>query len=207
MARFTADNLKIAHETIARYPRKRSATIPLCHLAQEQDGWLTDDAMEHIAELVGCKPAEVRGVASFYEMFKLHPVGKYVVGVCTNISCMLLGGEELLEHCSSKLGVKPGSTTNDGLFTLEETECLAACTEAPMLQVNYRFFHKISHEGFDALVDDLAAGKKGDEIPPHGTLSRVRQEIPTDRAFGVLSVEDARGAERPARAGEPEPAK
>ena len=93
------------------------------------------------------KPRRLRFVAraSFYEMFKMHPVGKYVVGVCTNISCMLLGGEELLEHCSQKLGVKHGSTTDDGMFTLEETECLAACTEAPMLQVNYRFFHKIEH--------------------------------------------------------------
>jgi len=207
MARFTAENVQVAQEIIARYPRKRSATIPLCHLAQEQDGWLSDDAMEHVAELVGATPAEVRGVASFYEMFKLHPVGKYVVGVCTNISCMLLGGEELLQHCSAKLGVKPGGTTPDGKFTLEETECLAACTEAPMLQVNYRYFHKITHEGFDALVEDLAEGKKDDQVPPHGTLSRVRQEIPVDRAFGVLAVEDARGAERPARANEPEPAK
>ncbi len=191
MARLSADNLKVAEEIIARYPRTRSATIPLCHLAQEQDGWLTDEAMTHIAELVGSTPAEVRGVASFYEMFKLHPVGKYLVGVCTNISCMLLGGEELLEHCSKKLGVKPGSTTPDGNFTLEETECLAACTEAPMLQVNYRFFHKIQHGEFDKLVDDLVAGKKTEDIPLHGKLSRVRQEIPVDRAYGVVSVEEA----------------
>lgn len=203
MARFTPDNLKIAEATIARYPRKRSATIPLCHLAQEQDGHLTDDAMEHIAELVDATPAEVRGVASFYEMFKLHPVGKYLVGVCTNISCMLLGGEELLEHCSKKLGVKPGSTTPDGMFTLEETECLAACTEAPMLQVNYRYFHKIGHDAFDRLVDELRSGGKESEVPPHGTLSRVRQVIPAERALGVVSVEDAKSPDRPARIGEP----
>lgn len=207
MARFTPENVELAEQIIARYPRKRSATIPLCHLAQEQDGHLTDEAMEHIAELVGTEPAEVRGVASFYEMFKMHPVGKYLVGVCTNISCMLLGGEELLQHCSKKLGVKPGATTADGMFTLEETECLAACTEAPMLQVNYRYFHNLTHEQFDALVEDLRAGKLDGEVPPHGTLSRIRQEIPEDRAFGVLPVEAARGSERPARAGEPEPAK
>jgi NADH-quinone oxidoreductase subunit E len=201
MARFSKDNLEVAEQIIARYPRKRSATIPLCHLAQEQDGHLTDDAMEQIAELVGATPAEVRGVASFYEMFKMHPVGKYLVGVCTNISCMLLGGEELLEHCSSKLGVKPGSTTPDGVFTLEETECLAACTEAPMLQVNYRYFHKIGHDEFDKLVDDIRAGRKDSEIPPHGTLSRVRQEMPADRVVGVVSVEEARDGERPSRIG------
>ncbi len=207
MARLSAENVKIAYELMGRYPRKRSATIPLCHLAQKQDGYLTDDAMEHIAELVGAEPAEVRSTASFYEMFKFEPVGKYVVGVCTNISCMLMGGEELLEHCSSTLGVKPGATTDDGMFTLEETECLAACTEAPMLQVNYRYFHKLANYQFDALVDDLKAGRRDDEVPSHGTLSRVSQEVPADRAFGVLSVEAARGAERPARAGEPEPAK
>lgn len=203
MARLSPENLKIADDIIARYPRKRSATIPLCHLAQEQDGYLADDAMEHIAELVGAEPAEISGVASFYEMFKMHPVGKYVVGVCTNISCMLLGGEELLQHCSKSLGVKPGGTTSDGVFTLEETECLAACTEAPMLQVNYRYFHKISHNEFDQLTADLRAGKRTDEVPRHGVLSRVRQDIPADRAFGILSVEEAQGAERPARAGEP----
>lgn len=202
MARFTPENLKIANDILARYPRKRSATIPLCHLAQEQDGHLTDDAMEHIAELVDVEPAQVRGVATFYEMFKLHPVGKYLVGVCTNISCMLLGGDDLLEHCSKKLGVKPGGTTPDGMFTLEETECLAACTEAPMLQVNYRYFHKMEHGEFDKLVEDLRAGKLEGDVPPHGTLSRVRQEIPDDRTVGVVSVEEAASSDRPSRIGE-----
>ncbi len=202
MARLSNENVKIAETIIARYPRKRSATIPLCHLAQEQDGYLTNEAMEHIAELVGATPVEIRGVASFYEMFKFHPTGKYLVGVCTNISCMLLGGEELLEHCSKKLGVKPGGTTPDNVFTLEETECLAACTEAPMLQVNYRYFHKISHDQFDQLVDDLKNGRKDDEIPAHGTLSRVRQVIPEDRALGVVSVKDAASPDRPSRIGE-----
>src|SRR6187397_3109338 len=98
MARLTRQNTELAREIIARYPRQRSALIPLLHLAQEQDGWLTEDAMAHIGELLGLTPAEVLGTASFYEMFKLHPVGKYVVNVCTDISCMLLGGFELLEH-------------------------------------------------------------------------------------------------------------
>lgn len=202
MARLTAENVKIAEQIIARYPRKRSATIPLCHLAQEQDGYLTEEAMAHIAELVDANPVEIQGVASFYEMFKFHPVGKYLVGVCTNISCMLLGGEELLEHCSKKLGVKPGGTTSDGVFTLEETECLAACTEAPMLQVNYRYFHKISHEEFDQLTEDLKAGRKDGDVPKHGTLSRVRQDIPADRTLGVVSVEEAASTARPSRIGE-----
>lgn len=204
MARFSEQNLKFAHEIIARYPRKRSATIPLCHLAQEQDGYLTEDAMCHIGELVGATPAEIRGVASFYEMFKLHPVGEYLIGVCTNISCMLRGGEELLVHCSNKLGIEPGETTDDGMFTLEETECLAACTEAPALQINYRYFHRITHEAFDQLVEDIRAGVRNGDIPKHGTLSRVRQQHDDARAYGVVAPEVAASDRtRAARVGAP----
>src|SRR6185503_16000467 len=98
MARLTPENVDLAVEIIARYPRARSALIPLLHLAQEQDGWVTDDAMAHLAELVGITPAEVLGTCSFYEMFKRHPVGRYLVTICTNISCFLTGAEDLLSH-------------------------------------------------------------------------------------------------------------
>ncbi len=182
MARFTSENTAIAEDVIARYPVRKSALIPLLHLAQEQDGHLTDDAMTHIAELIDLTPAEVLGTASFYEMFKREPVGDYVVNVCTNISCMLLGGEELLHHLERRLGIKAGSTTPDGKFTLEDVECIAACTEAPCLQVNYRYFHKVSHAQVDELLDDLRAGKRAHDVPRHGTLSRVRQQLPTTRA-------------------------
>ncbi|OWY60516.1 NAD(P)H-dependent oxidoreductase subunit E, partial [cyanobacterium TDX16] len=104
MPRFTRENLEVAHEIIGRYPRSRSALIPLLHLAQEQDGWVSEDAMEHIAELLAITPAEVLGTCSFYEMFKREPVGTYLVNVCTNISCQLLGGWELLEHVEDTLG-------------------------------------------------------------------------------------------------------
>ena len=187
MARFSAANLDRAKELLTHYPRAKSAMIPMCHLAQEQDGYLTEDAMAHIAELVECTNAEVYGTASFYEMFKFHPVGTYVVGVCTNISWLLDGGEELLDHASESLGIRPGSTTADGLFTLEEMECLAACTEAPCLQVNYRYENKVTHEGFDRLVADLRAGKRAD-VPRHGMLGNVRQSIPADRRAGVKAI-------------------
>ena len=186
MARFTAENEELAREIIGRYPVLKSATIPLCHLAQEQDGHLTEDAMEHIGELLGLAPAEVLGTASFYEMFKREPVGKYVINVCTSIACFLNGGDELLEHAEERLGTKAGGTTDDGLFTIEGYECIAACTEAPCLQVNYRYFHKISNDEFDQLVDDLRAGRRTD-IPPHGTLAKVRQRIDADRAAGVVA--------------------
>ena len=184
MARLSPENVAIATDTIARYPRRRSALIPLCHLAQEQDGYLTEDAMEHIAELVGVTPAEVLGTASFYEMFKLEPVGDYVVNVCTNISCMLMGGEELLHDLERKLDIKAGSTTPDGKFTLEDVECIAACTEAPCLQVNYRYFHRVTHGEVSQLIDDLRAGNR-DDVPRHGVLSRVRQVLPENRAGSV----------------------
>jgi NADH-quinone oxidoreductase subunit E len=184
VARLTAENLALAREIIARYPVLKSATIPLCHLAQEQDGHLTEDAMEHIAELLELTPAEVLGTASFYEMFKREPVGKYVVNVCTSISCFLNGGDELLEHAEKRLGTRVGGTTEDGLFTIEEYECIAACTEAPCLQVNYRYFHQISNDEFDQLIDDLRAGRRTD-IHPHGTLALIRQRVDPDRVAGV----------------------
>lgn len=184
MARFTEVSLGIAMDIISRYPRPKSALIPLLHLAQEQDGYVADDAMEHIAELVGVTPAEVLGTCSFYEMFKREPVGDYLVNVCTNIACMLVGGEELLHHLESRLGIKAGSTTADGTFTLEDVECIAACTEAPCLQVNYRYFHKVTDADADALLDDLRAGRRATEVPKHGTLARVRQQIPVDRRAG-----------------------
>lgn len=188
MARLSPENEVLAGQIIARYPRSRSALIPLLHVAQQQDGWVTDEAMAHIGELLGLSPAEVLGTCSFYEMFKREPVGTYLVNVCTNISCQLLGGEELLEHVERRLGVKAGATTADGLFTVEDVECIAACTEAPCLQVNYRYFHRLTHEGFDALVDDLRAGRRTGEIPSHGTTTRVRQTVPAGRWAGVGAV-------------------
>jgi NADH-quinone oxidoreductase subunit E len=189
MPRFTPENVAVATEIVGRYPRPKSAVIPLLHLAQEQDGHVTDEAMAHIAELVGVTPAEVLGTASFYEMFKFEPVGTYMVNICTNIACQLLGGEELLHHAEERLGIVPGQTTPDGLFTVEDVECIAACTEAPCLQVNYRYFHRITHDEFDQLVDDLRAGRR-DDIPAHGTLARVRQHIPAERRAGNVAPDD-----------------
>ena len=184
MARLSAENEVVAREIIGRYPVPKSAVIPLCHLAQEQDGHLSDDAMEHVAELTGVTPAEVVGTASFYEMFKRHEVGRFVINVCTSISCFLAGGDELLHHAETRLGIKAGATTPDGLFTIEGYECQAACTEAPCLQVNYRYFHRVTPDDFDRLVDDLGAGRLDDDVPAHGTLARIRQRIPADRAAG-----------------------
>ena len=173
-----------AEELLALYPHPRSALIPVCHLAQEQDGWLRPEAVAEIAELVGLTPAEVVGTASFYEMLHTEPVGTYVLSVCTNIACMLRGAYELLEHIEERLGVRPGATTADGTFTLEDAECIADCGRAPCLQVNHRFVGNVTPASFDELVDDLRAGRLADEVPPHGTLVRVRRS-------GGLRVDDA----------------
>jgi NADH-quinone oxidoreductase subunit E len=190
MPRLSPENVERAREIIARYPKQRSALIPLLHLAQEQDGHLTNEAMEHLAELVDTTPAEVLGTASFYEMFRREATGKYLIGVCTNISCMLLGGYELLEHAEERLGVKVGGTTDDGLFTLEEKECLAACGGAPCVQANYRYWENVTPADFDRLVDDLAAGRLESVVPPHGTLNRVRLPIPVTTATRSRPEED-----------------
>ena len=190
MARLNDANVTLAKEIIARYPKARSATIPLLHLAQQQDGYVTNEAMVHIGELVGATSAEVLGTATFYEMFKFEPVGKYLINICDTMSCALLGADELMHHAEHKLGIKAGGTTADGLITLAHAECQAACTEAPTLQVNYRYRFRVTNETFDRLVDDLRAGVLDGEIPPHGTLARVRQSIPADRGVGAVPPDD-----------------
>jgi NADH-quinone oxidoreductase subunit E len=189
MARLNDGNVTIAKEIIGRYPKARSAMIPLLHLAQEQDGYITNEAMAHIGELVGTTSAEVYGTCTFYEMFKMEPVGKYVINVCGTMSCALMGAEELMHHAEHRLGIKAGSTTPDGLITLEHAECQAACTEAPCAQINYRFRYRMTTADMDSLIDDLQAGKLTDEIPLHGTVARVRQHIPADRAVGAVPPE------------------
>jgi NADH-quinone oxidoreductase subunit E len=190
MARLNEANVVYAKEIIGRYPKRRSATIPLLHLAQQQDGYVTDEAIKHIGELVGATSAEILGTATFYEMFKFEPVGKYLINICGTLSCALLGAEELMHHAEQQLGIKAGSTTPDGLFTLEHAECQAACTEAPCLQVNYRHRYRVTSGDLDVLIDDLRSGRLDGDVPPHGTVARVRQHIPSDRAVGAVPPDD-----------------
>jgi len=190
MSRLTDANVATARDIIARYPRRKSALIPLLHLSQEQNGYITQDAMRHIAELLALTPAEVYGTATFYEMFRFQPTGRYLINVCGTMSCALMGGHELMHHAEEVLGIKAGSTTPDGLITLQHAECQAACTEAPTLQVNYRHRYRVTNAEFDDLVDDLRAGRLDNEIPPHGTLARNRQHIPADKAVGAVSPDD-----------------
>ena len=148
---FNPTNLATAHEIVARYPRPKSAILPLAHLAQDQDGWLSPEAMREIAGLVGVTPAEVNGTCSFYTMFKRRPCGRYVVSVCTNVTCLVLGGPEILEHLEERYA-------EDADVTVEEVECLAACGNAPSMQVNYEFHEHLNPELAAAIVDDYKSG-------------------------------------------------
>ena len=194
MSRLNEESLRIANEIIGRYPIKKSALIPLLHLAQEQEGWVSREAMNHIAEILQITPAEVLGTCSFYEMFKRSPVGEYQLNICHGISCHLLGAEKLLHHAEETLGIKEGETTEDGKFSLEGVECIAACTEAPCLQVNYRYQNKVTKPHFNQLVQEIKDGNRS-EIPKHGSLAKVRQSIPNERLAGIEPVDDAQPPE------------
>jgi NADH-quinone oxidoreductase E subunit len=195
----STDTLDQARQVISLYPEPRSALIPLCHLAQEQDGWLTPEAMRDIAGLVGVTPAEVLGTASFYDMLHTEPVGRHVVAVCTNIACLLNGAAELLEHAEASLGVNAGGTTVDGSVTLEEAECLADCDQAPCVQVNHRFVGAQTPASFDQLISELRTGARSEDIPHHGTLVRVRRSTGLQADPSLVAAERAAMAEAQAR--------
>jgi len=195
VSHLNADVRERAKDLVALYPQPRSALIPLCHLAQEQDGWLRPEAVEEIAELCGVTAAEVQGTATFYDMLHTEPVGTYVVSVCTNIACMLGGALELLEHAESALGVRAGGTTTDGVFTLEESECLADCDRTPCVQVNHRYMGAQTPESFDTLLDDLRSGALSGTVPPHGTLVRVRRSVGLVADGAAIVAERAKASE------------
>ena len=203
MSHFRPELRHRAEELLTLYPRSRSAMLPLLHLAQEQDGYLTEPAIVEIAELTGTSAADVRGTAAFYDMIHLEPVGRYLVGVCTNIACLLNGAQEMLEHAVTTLGCAVGATSADGLFTLEETECLADCDRAPCVTVNHRFVRTTTTEAFDDVVQQLRSGSLDHDIPAHGTLVRVRRQgglrVSRDEITSQRASAAAERAEREAR--------
>ena len=195
MTHLNGDIRQRALDLVTLYPEPRSALIPLCHLAQEQDGWLHPEAIEEIAELCGVTAAEVRGTATFYDMLYTEPVGTYVVAVCTNIACMLDGALELLEHAEGALGVRAGGTTPDGVFTLHEAECLADCDQTPCVQVNHRYVGAQTPESFDRLLADLRSGALAETVPSHGTLVRVTRSVGLVADRGTIVADRAAAAE------------
>jgi NADH-quinone oxidoreductase subunit E len=138
---------------VTLYPVRRSALVPMLLYAQDEIGAITDEVISEIAERIGITELDVRSVISYYSLLHTKPHGKYHVQVCTNISCMLRGGNEMLEHCKQRLGIGNRETTPDGLFSLEEVECIGACCWAPAVQVNYDFHDNLTPEKMDTVLD------------------------------------------------------
>jgi NADH-quinone oxidoreductase subunit E len=159
---FTAENQARAKQIIARYPegRQASAVIALLDLAQRQnDNWLSAEAIEYVANELEMAPIRVHEVASFYTMFNLEPVGRHFIQVCRTTPCWLRGSDDLTSICLGKLGTKLGETTQDGAFTVVEVECLGACANAPMVQINDLYYEDLTPERMAGIIDDLRAGK------------------------------------------------
>jgi NADH-quinone oxidoreductase subunit E len=172
---FAPENLEQAKAHIAKYPpgRQASAVLPLLWIAQYQNGgWLPKAAMDYVAELLVMAPIRVYEVATFYTMFNLRPVGRYLLQACTTTPCWLRGSDAVVEACERKLGIGMGGSTPDGLFTLVEVECLGACVNAPILQVNDDFYEDLDGPATERLLDALREGKPpspGSVIGRHGS--------------------------------------
>src|SRR6266436_3566233 len=147
-------------EKMKEYPTKRSFLVPMLLYTQDELGCLTDEAIAHLAKKTELTELEVRNVISYYSLLRTKPLGKYHVQVCTNISCMLRGGEELFEHCKKKLGIGHKGTTPDGVFSLEEVECIGACSWAPAVQVNYDFHENLTPASMDKVLADYRSKAK-----------------------------------------------
>jgi NADH-quinone oxidoreductase E subunit len=174
---FTAENLEKAKYHIAKYPpgRQASAVLPLLDLAQRQNGnWLPKAAMDYVGGLLDMAPIRVYEVVTFYTMFNLRPVGRWFLQVCTTTPCWLCGSDDILAVCKEKLGIDPGHTSADGQFTLVEVECLGACVNAPILQVNDDFYEDINGLATAKLLDSLAAGTQ----PPRGSVTGRQGSMP-----------------------------
>lgn len=155
--KFSEEKLKKVQEIVARYPegKQKSALIPLLHLAQEENGgWLSVDAMNHVAELLQLTPIEVYEVATFYSMYNLKPVGKYLFEVCQTGPCMLNGSDGIIDYIKQKLGISVGETTADGMFTLKTVECLGACGYAPMMQMGKFYKEHLTKEKVDNIIEE-----------------------------------------------------
>lgn len=163
MVKFSEEKLNEVKKIMARYPegKQKSAVIPVLHVAQEEfDGWLDVPVMDYVAELLDIKPIEVYEVATFYTMFNLKPVGKYVLEICQTGPCMLNGSDEIISYVKEKLGIQAGETTDDGLFTLKPAECLGACGYAPMMQLGKHYKEFLTKEKIDELIEELRAAAK-----------------------------------------------
>jgi NADH-quinone oxidoreductase E subunit len=154
--KFTKENLKKLDEIKSRYPHSHASLMPVLWLAQEQFGWISKEVMEYTGKLLNIPVEHILGVVRFYTMFNKSPVGKNHLQVCTNVSCMLRGGYDILDYISKRLNIKPGETSENDNFTLTEVECLGSCGTAPMMQVNNYFEENLTKEKIDKLISELS---------------------------------------------------
>ena len=155
-------------KAVAKYPpeRRRSTLLAVLHLAQDELGWLPEPAMIYVAHLLDVPPVRVREVATFYTMYRLHPVGRHHIGVCNSVSCWAMGSENILRHCEERLGIRPGEATKDGQFSLEEVACLASCGTAPAVLVNnFTYVENVTPDSMDALIVRLRT-EPGQKMAP-----------------------------------------
>lgn len=152
---FSPERLKRFQETISRYPKKEAAMIPVLCLAQEEFGYLSEDAIEYVAEIMGLSPARIYGVVTFYSMLRRKPVGKYHIQVCRTLPCALAGAERITALLKARLGIEAGETTRDGRVTLSQVECLASCGTGPMMQVNEDYYENLTEEKLEEILQSL----------------------------------------------------
>ncbi|MBI4259328.1 MAG: NAD(P)H-dependent oxidoreductase subunit E [Actinobacteria bacterium] len=163
MSVLTPELRRESEEIAARYPTRRSALMPLLYLVQSAEGWVSREGLQEVADVLGITTAEVEAVATFYTMFRLEPAGRYVVSICTNLSCALRGGKALYERAHELMGPGAEQVTEDGMLTLHEEECLGACDAAPLVQVNFANYDRVTEEGLAELIEAL---RRGDPPPP-----------------------------------------
>jgi NADH-quinone oxidoreductase subunit E len=196
LARLRAD----ATEIIGRYPRARSALLPLLHLVQSEEGFVSDDGIKFCAQLLGCTETEVAGVASFYTMYKRSPAADYQVGVCTNTLCAIMGGDQIYAELAAHLGADPHGdghhaiTSPDGKVGLQRVECNAACDYAPVIMVNWEFFDNMNPDSARQLVDDLRAGGKVTPTRGPGRLCTWKEASRVLAGFGDGQATDGPSA-------------
>ncbi|MDQ4005857.1 MAG: NAD(P)H-dependent oxidoreductase subunit E [Actinomycetota bacterium] len=172
------DARREAGRIVARYPEPRSALLPLLYLVQAEQGYVTREGMQEVAEILSLTTAEVEAVATYYTMFKKGPTGKWLISVCTNLSCALAGGRKLYERALEALGPGAATSTEDGAFTVEEVECLAACDAAPVVQINYCNYDRVGEEQLLQMLeqlrnDDVPSPSRGPAPVPHADTARV----------------------------------
>lgn len=155
--KFTQENLDRINQIVKRYPSKLAALMPTLWIAQEQNGWISQEVMQEVAGVLEINPEDVLGVVTFYTMYHQKPMGKYHIQVCTNVSCMLRGGYELYEKVKKKLGIENMEVTEDKKFSLEEVECMGACGGAPMIAINEDYYENITTEKLEEILKTLSA--------------------------------------------------